>query len=83
MASKILEGVTELIRRDGTKASPSDLDAVPVVALYFSAHWCPPCRAFTPVLQEFYEVSSHPDSRGRHTSACYCQHIVQVALRYC
>jgi len=25
------------------------------VAFYFSAHWCPPCRAFTPQLSKVYE----------------------------
>lgn len=24
------------------------------VGIYFSAHWCPPCRQFTPVLVDFY-----------------------------
>ena len=29
-----------------------------VVACYFSAHWCPPCRQFTPILKKFYEELS-------------------------
>jgi len=24
------------------------------IAIYYSAHWCPPCRAFTPKLVEWY-----------------------------
>lgn len=30
------------------------LSGSPVWALYFSAHWCPPCRGFTPVLRDAY-----------------------------
>jgi len=27
------------------------------IAIYFSAHWCPPCRGFTPQLAEWYKTS--------------------------
>ncbi|MEP7015636.1 MAG: thioredoxin-like domain-containing protein [Verrucomicrobiota bacterium] len=34
-----------------------------LIAYYFSAHWCPPCRKFTPQLVEYYNrvVAQHPE----------------------
>lgn len=37
----------------GGKGDASLLN-VDVVGLYFSAHWCPPCRGFTPTLSDNY-----------------------------
>jgi len=44
-----------VVTKTGAKAEGNAL-AGKVVALYFSAHWCPPCKAFTPVLRRFYET---------------------------
>ena len=33
---------------------PSSSLAGKVLGLYFSAHWCPPCRGFTPKLVEWF-----------------------------
>jgi nucleoredoxin len=45
----------ELLSKNGPRPTAGALKDVDVVALYFSAHWCPPCRGFTPQLGAFYE----------------------------
>ncbi|XP_027181347.1 probable nucleoredoxin 1 [Coffea eugenioides] len=42
-----------VIGKDGVKVPVSDLVGKTIL-LYFSAHWCPPCRAFLPKLIEAY-----------------------------
>ena len=52
-----LNGQT-LVKLDGdwTQVSADDvLSGKRIVCFYFSAHWCPPCRAFTPMLKDAYE----------------------------
>jgi nucleoredoxin len=41
----------------------SDLAQKKIYGLYFSAHWCGPCRQFTPKLIEYYNkiVGEHPE----------------------
>ena len=43
-----------LTRADGSAVEASELEGKTVL-LYFSAHWCPPCRAFTPQLVKAYD----------------------------
>jgi len=40
----------QLLTKSGLQPTAQALSGASVVALYFSAHWCPPCRAFTPKL---------------------------------
>jgi nucleoredoxin len=40
---------------NGGKRVPIDFLKGKIVGLYFSAHWCPPCRAFTPVAAGVYQ----------------------------
>jgi len=50
-----MAGLTELlgaklIGKDGEVETMTALKGKTAVALYFSGHWCPPCRGFTPKL---------------------------------
>ncbi|CAK0879327.1 unnamed protein product [Prorocentrum cordatum] len=52
---------TELLTKEGPKKTSEVLGGKRAVLVYFSAHWCPPCRGFTPVLAQAYEAHSQGD----------------------
>ncbi|MDQ2824991.1 MAG: hypothetical protein M3R29_06050, partial [Verrucomicrobiota bacterium] len=61
---KFLKG--DLVRSRNGSVVPSDDDAFAhkkLIAFYFSAHWCAPCRKFTPQLVEYYNrvAPQHPE----------------------
>ena len=39
----------------GSSVASSALNDKKFIGIYFSAHWCPPCRQFTPVLAQWYK----------------------------
>jgi len=56
-----------------TKEDSATVDEVraqsDVIALYFSAHWCPPCKGFTPKLGATYEKVK---AAGKRLSVIFC-----------
>mmetsp|Transcript_6390 Transcript_6390/g.9541 ORF Transcript_6390/g.9541 Transcript_6390/m.9541 type:complete len:351 (-) Transcript_6390:1126-2178(-) len=53
--SEILAGIQTLDTKDGPQPFAQIIKPTSNLLLYFSAHWCPPCRNFTPVLSQWYE----------------------------
>lgn len=47
----------KLLTKDGLKPTEEVLGGKQAIGLYFSAHWCPPCRGFTPKLAEMYNTA--------------------------
>lgn len=58
LATNILPAV--LHDAEGNEVDPVTLKGKHV-GLYFSAHWCPPCRAFTPSLVKFRNENADKD----------------------
>lgn len=47
----------EFLNNDGEAVALSELQGEgKLIAIYFSAHWCPPCRSFTPQWAQTYKA---------------------------
>lgn len=47
-----------LCKDGGMEPAECTVDGKDFIGLYFTAHWCPPCRAFTPQLADWYTKQS-------------------------
>ena len=59
---------TSFMENAGATAKDIDISGG-VTGIYFSAHWCPPCRAFTPQLAEVYKSWK---SSGKNINIIFC-----------
>lgn len=54
-----------------------------IILLYFSAHWCGPCRQWTPQLSQFYHnIKRAQLSHEIEIIFCSCDHSSEEFLRY-
>lgn len=51
---KLIEKVEKQLVDSSGKKAKGTLSDKDYILIYYSAHWCPPCRAFTPQLVKFY-----------------------------
>jgi len=57
----------KLRRRNGDLADAMKIvNDAELILIYFSGHWCPPCRGFTPLLKDWYtQILSHNEVKTR------------------
>merc|ERR1712232_675713 len=55
MGSKKMASLLQGAKVLNKNGDVEDLSKYTTVGLYFTASWCPPCRGFTPILNEAYK----------------------------
>ena len=63
IAQQLAGSLVHLEQKNLKKFDDSTLSETKYFLFYYSAHWCPPCRAFTPKLVDFYNKTkpAHPE----------------------
>merc|ERR1711890_168665 len=51
----------KIVTKDGEQDTEAALGGKDNILVYFSAHWCPPCRGYTPQLSDAYKDSGKKD----------------------
>jgi len=86
-----LFGLTTLLTKEGVKSAQEVLAGKRAIGIYFSAHWCPPCQQFTPILSAFYssacpandmEIIFVSSDRDQNAFEHYYETMPFVALPY-
>mmetsp|Transcript_26297 Transcript_26297/g.53636 ORF Transcript_26297/g.53636 Transcript_26297/m.53636 type:complete len:150 (-) Transcript_26297:223-672(-) len=72
----------ELLTKEGLKPTAEALEGKTRIGIYFSAHWCPPCRGFTPKLAEFFTDAEAEDGSLQIIFASSDQDEAQFAEYY-
>ena len=57
-SSILLELLPQELKSKQGIAALSEVTEYPLIGIYFSAHWCPPCNRFTPILIDFYKKAN-------------------------
>lgn len=84
--SSVLELLTPTLRLPGGGAVSTEeyLKDKKTVAFYLSAHWCPPCRGFTPLLTAAYKSYAEQTDNTQETGLIFLSwdHSEQAFLSY-
>ena len=63
-----------LASKSGLVSTGDTLAGKKHVMIYFSAHWCPPCRGFTPVLAEKFTKTTEANGIAVVFASSDCDH---------
>ena len=64
----------QLLTKSGLLSTSEACKSKKRVAIYFSAHWCPPCKQFTPLLAEMYQDAKRIGEHELEVIFCSSDH---------